>query len=106
MRDEETADLQRDASSAAAGEKGHDDHAVRHELRGDGEEPDHGLLPTLVLMGGVAEGNEESGEEGEVGAINKRRVAPGDFVESLSRLASLLFSKSCTTKMREKGEKM
>ena len=87
MRNEEAADLQGDASGAAAREEGHDDHAVRHELRGDSKEPDHSFLSTLVLMGGVAKCNEESGEEGEIGAINKRRVAPGDFVESLSRLA-------------------
>ena len=92
MRNEEPADLQRYAGGAAAREEGHDDHAVRHELRGDGEEPDRSFLAALVLVRGVAEGDEESREEGEVGPVYEGRVAPGHFVEDLSRLASPLLN--------------
>lgn len=103
VRNEEAADLQRDARGTPAGEEGHENHAVRHELRGDSEEPDHGFLAALVLMRRVAEGDEECREECEIGPIDEWRVAPGDLVESLPRLA--LSSPQSSVRHERKGEK-
>lgn len=101
MRDQEAADLQRDAHDGATGEQREEDHAVGDQLRGDSEEPDGGLHAALVLVGRVAEGYEEGREEDVVGSLEEGSVSPGDFVQSLSRLASFLL-KAAEAKERKR----
>ena len=62
MRGNEAAQLEHEGSSH---EQRADQHAVRHRLRGHGEEEKVGLLPALVLRGGVAHGENQALEEGD-----------------------------------------